>query len=81
MMSLITWIMSCRAMSMSRPCATWHRTVVSPGTVAALPHSVVGSLGTVATHCEWLTGGHCTVAALQPRYPRVLQAHDDGLPW
>jgi hypothetical protein len=65
---------------------------VSLGTVVVLLHCAVRSLGTVATHREWLPGGHCTVVALQPfvrtsyrylmrRLPHVLQAHDDGLPW
>jgi hypothetical protein len=65
---------------------------MSPDTVAVLPHRAVGSLGIVMMHHEWLTGGRCTVAALQPsvctscrylmrRLPHVLLVHDDGLPW
>jgi hypothetical protein len=76
-------------MLQSRPCAAWHRAVVSPSIVVILLYCAIGSLYTVATHREWLTGGRCTIAVLQPHvctsYRHLmchlqhdLQAHDDG---
>jgi hypothetical protein len=64
MMSSTMWRMHCPIVTPRH--AHVHRAVVSPGTVAVLPHCDVGSLGTVATHREWLTGGRWTIVALQP---------------
>jgi hypothetical protein len=54
----------CR-LTMSLACTTRHWVVGSLGTIAARLPRVVEPSRTVAIHCEWAAGLHCTVTVLQ----------------